>query len=106
MATSAARDFAREQMLQPRQRASIVLSATGIVASLLGAVALRGSYSHPIALIALAVTAAGMVACIGVLWRVRDEGDLSAEGPGRNARWRHPAVLPSPAAQTAALTGG
>jgi len=83
-------DFALEQMLRGldrqgqvlselRQRSSIVLSASGIVASLLGGQALRGDYNHVLAVGALVLTAVGIVACIWVLWKVRDEGDMPAE---------------------------
>jgi hypothetical protein len=91
-----ARDFAVQQMLhgldrqasvlsELRQRASIVLSATGIIASLLGAAALKGDYSKILAIGALLSTAAGMVACIAVLWRVSDEGKLPADPDAERA---------------------
>ncbi len=63
-------------LVELRQRASIVLSASGIVASLLGAAALRGDYEPVLALLALASTAAGMAACVAVLWTVRDKGRM------------------------------
>jgi hypothetical protein len=62
-----------------RQRSSIVLSASGIVASLLGGQALRGDYNHVLAVGALVLTALGIVACIWVLWKVRDEGKMPTE---------------------------
>jgi hypothetical protein len=62
-----------------RQRASIVLSASGIVASLFGTRALEGEFSHTLAALAVASTAAGFLACIAVLWRVRDSGALPTE---------------------------
>jgi hypothetical protein len=62
-----------------RQRASVVLSATGIIASLVGTQALQGSYSETLAVLALASTAAGIAVCTAVLWRVHDEGSLPKE---------------------------
>jgi hypothetical protein len=83
-------EFAFEQMFRGldrniavlsdlRQRTSVVLSATGIVASLLGPQALTGHYSHALALLALGSTAAGMLACIAVFWQIRDVGRLPTE---------------------------
>ena len=83
-------DFALEQMLRGldrqaqvlselRQRSSIVLSASGIVASLLGGQALKGDYNHVLAIGALVLTTLGIVACIWVLWKVRDEGAMPEE---------------------------
>jgi hypothetical protein len=85
-----AQDFALAHMLRGldrqanvlsdlRQRASVVLSATGIVASLVGAQALQGSYSEALVVLALASTAAGIAVCTAVLWRVQDEGPLPRE---------------------------
>jgi hypothetical protein len=85
--TDADIEFALNQMLRGlerqgtvlselRERASMVLSATGIIASLLGAAALDGAYSHVLAVLAMTSTALGILCCIPVLWRVRDRGRL------------------------------
>lgn len=85
-------DFVIDQMLRGldrnasvlselRQRASVVLSASGLIASLFGAEALKGDYSRVLALAAVASTAAGMILCIAVLWRVSDQGRLPTESP-------------------------
>jgi len=71
---------------QLRARAGIVLSATGIIASLLGSQALQGRYSVILALIALGSTAAGICLCVSVLWPVHDEDDLPKDGE-RLPRW-------------------
>jgi hypothetical protein len=66
-----------------RQRASIVLSGTGITVSLMGSGALKGSYSHGLALTALLATFLGITSCIAVLWPVSDKGSSAAE-----RRWK------------------
>jgi hypothetical protein len=58
-----------------RQRASIVLSATGITTSLLGATALQDGGLDVWVVAALAVTTIGILLCVWVLKPVRDTGD-------------------------------
>jgi hypothetical protein len=66
-----------------RTRASIVLSATGIIASLLGAEGLK--HPHPAGLVgaALAFLAFGLLFCIAVLRPVSDHGTS-----GRARQWQ------------------
>jgi hypothetical protein len=77
-----------------RTRASIVLSATGIIASLLGSEGFK--HPHPAVPLygALACLGGGIVLCIAVLWPVSDEGTI---GEGR--QWQ---VTPT-AGETALL---
>jgi hypothetical protein len=65
-------DRQAEVLDQLRTRTGIVLSATGIIASLLGSQALQGSYSLLLVIVALAATASGILLCIRVLWPVQD----------------------------------
>jgi hypothetical protein len=58
-----------------RQRASIVLSATGITTSLLGAAALRDGGLDAWVAAALLVTTIGIFLCVWVLKPVSDTGD-------------------------------
>jgi hypothetical protein len=58
-----------------RQRASIVLSATGITTSLLGATALQDGGLDVWVVAALAVTTIGILLCVWVLKPVRDTGE-------------------------------
>lgn len=58
-----------------RQRASIVLSATGITTSLLGAAALQDGGLDIWAVAALVITAIGILLCVWVLNPVRDTGE-------------------------------
>jgi hypothetical protein len=58
-----------------RQRASIVLSATGITTSLLGAAALRDGGLDFWVGAALVVTTIGILLCVQVLKPVRDTGE-------------------------------
>jgi hypothetical protein len=58
-----------------RQRASIVLSATAITTSLLGAAALKDSGLDVWIVAALAVTTIGILLCVWVLTPVRDTGE-------------------------------
>jgi hypothetical protein len=58
-----------------RQRASIVLSATGITTSLLGAAALRDGGLDFWVVAALVVTTTGILLCVRVLQPVRDTGE-------------------------------
>jgi hypothetical protein len=66
-----------------RSRASIVLSATGIIASLLGAEGLK--HPHPALPLyaALGCLGFGILFCIAVLWPVSDHGD-----PGNERGWQ------------------
>jgi hypothetical protein len=64
-----------------RDRASIVLAATGIVAGLLGDHALKDPHPLSLAILALAALAAGIVCCLGVLRAARDVGPLK-DGSG------------------------
>jgi hypothetical protein len=85
-------DRQRDVMDQLRSRTGIVLSGTGIIASLLGSQALQGRYSLALALVALGSTALGILLCVGVLWPVHDEGKLPRDRealPGWN-RWPTP----------------
>jgi hypothetical protein len=77
-----------------RTRASIVLSATGIIASLLGAEGFK--HPHPAVPLyaALACLGAGIVMCIAVLWPVSDSGTT-----GKGRQWQ---VTPT-AGETALL---
>lgn len=70
-----------------RSRASIVLSATGITASLFGGRALQSHAPGWLNGIALAVVTLGLVACIAVLWPVRDRGTLGG-GANSTRRWK------------------
>jgi hypothetical protein len=60
-----------------RTRASIVLSATGIVASLIGPRALAEKTPLGLAIAALVMLTAGLLACIAVLWPASDRGKLA-----------------------------
>jgi hypothetical protein len=55
-----------------RQRTSMILSATGIVASLLGATALRDGHPRGLMYAALAATALGIGLCLAALRSVND----------------------------------
>jgi hypothetical protein len=66
-----------------RQRASIILSGTGIVVSLVGSDALTDGYSKPLAYAAFAATLLGLIACVVVLWPVSDK--RNADG---NRAWK------------------
>lgn len=70
-----------------RNRASIVLSATGIVASLVAPQALTDPYPAAWAVLALVASAGGLLSCIAVLWPVADKGRLEA-GDDRWVPWR------------------
>jgi hypothetical protein len=95
-----AAEFALEQMLlglqrqanvlsELRQRAGLILSATGIVASLFGAQALKENYSRPLAVLAIISTALGIVACMSVLTRVTDKRHLPTDPEDRTGRrWK------------------
>ncbi len=61
-----------------RQRANIVLSASGIIASLLGATALKNGHPRGVVYAALASTAIGIALCVWVLKSVRDGGERRA----------------------------
>ena len=72
-----------------RTRASVILSASGIVASVLGGHALRETYNRTLVALATLALAVGLGLCIGVLRSVRDtarnvkgggEGHLPAAG--------------------------
>src|SRR4051812_20452106 len=78
-------DFVRDEALRGlerqakilgelRGRASIVLSATGIVASVLGRSALEDGHRHVVLYGGLAITALGIILCVWVLKPVRDRG--------------------------------
>ena len=71
-----------------RTRASIVLTATGLVASLLGSEGLKHPHPAVPLYLALACLGAGILACIAVLWPVSDEGTI-----GGNRQWQ---VTPTP----------
>jgi hypothetical protein len=63
-----------------RQRTSMILSATGIVASLLGATALRDGHPRGLMYAALAATALGIGLCLAALRSVNDTpGDPKRE---------------------------
>lgn len=62
-----------------RDRANIVLAATGVVAGLLGDHALQDPHPLLLAILALAALGVGIVCCLGVLRGVRDEGPLKDE---------------------------
>jgi hypothetical protein len=74
--TMKALDRQADVLDQLRSRAGIVLSGTGIIASLLGSQALRGPYSLGLAIVALGVTTVGILLCVIVLWPVHDEDAL------------------------------
>ncbi len=78
-----------------RTRASIVLTATGIVASLLGGEVLNREHPFPWAFLPLVALAAGLLSCIAVLLPVRDqdplrlgESSLRASSRLRALMWR------------------
>jgi hypothetical protein len=80
-----------------RQRTSMILSATGIVASRLGATALRDGHPRGLMYAALAATALGIGLCLAALRSVNDtprrpearvEGDAFGGRVGRPATWR------------------
>lgn len=74
-----------------RSRASIVLSATGITASLFGTRAFDSTTPGWINGLALAFVTVGLVSCIAVLWPVRDRGSLPGGEVGageRPRRWK------------------
>jgi hypothetical protein len=71
---------------QLRSRTNIVLSAIGIIASVLASQALQGNYSIAMAVVALCSSAAGICLCIAVLWPVHDSGRLP-EPTERLPRW-------------------
>jgi hypothetical protein len=83
-----------------RSRASIILSAMGITASLFGARALQSHAPGWLKAIALVLLALGLGACMVVLSPVRDRGPMPADprnpgrrfGRGRARRWK---VTPS-----------
>ena len=80
---------------QLRSRGGIILSASGIVASLLGSQALKEKYSLPLAIVALGSTAIGMLLCVWVLWPAHD-GDELPEVKGALPRWnRWPRMKPN-----------
>lgn len=56
-----------------RNRASIVLTATGVIASLLGAEVLGREDPFPWAFLPLVALGAGLLSCVAVLLPVRDE---------------------------------
>lgn len=60
-----------------RTRASIILSATGVVASLVGPRALTPRTPLVLAIAALALLAGGLTACVAVLLPARDRGKLA-----------------------------
>lgn len=66
-----------------RDRASIVLSATGIVASLFAPHGLTDP--HPAGCVAAALLAAGsgLLCCIAVIWPVHDTGTMERQGNAR-----------------------
>jgi hypothetical protein len=99
---------------QLRARTGIVLSATGIIASLLGAQALHGKYSLTLAIIALSSTTAGILVCVWVLRPAHDEDRLPQLGEKlpRWNRWPQPKAnrrrewqVTIPRAQVRALRG-
>ena len=65
-----------------RTRASIVLSASGIIASILGAEGLKQPHPLELTVLALSALALGLLCCVRVLWPIRDRG-----GPPRR-KWR------------------
>jgi len=72
-----------------RTRASILLSATGIVTALLGSAALKGQAPLWISVIAILVTAGGLACCVAVLMPVHDKDPLSGcPSPDSCSRWR------------------
>jgi hypothetical protein len=83
-----------------RSRASIILSATGITASLFGVTVLESHTPEWRKWLALSLVALGLLACIGVLLPVHDRGPMPADprNPGRRVgrsrarRWK---VTPS-----------
>lgn len=68
-------DRQAEVLSELRQRASVVLSATGISTSLLGAAALQEGGLDLWVLAALAATTIGILRCVWVLKPVRDTGE-------------------------------
>jgi hypothetical protein len=82
-----------------RIRTSFVLSATGIVASLLGPSALVRETPKSLVALALILVGTGLLCCIGVLWPVHDRGRLADPDLPRwrwqrgTRRWKlHPTI--------------
>ena len=58
----------------------MILSATGIIASLIASQALKGPHSSVLAVVALAATVVGVLLCVFVLWPAHDHGSLPGHG--------------------------
>ena len=77
-----------------RSRASIVLSATGLIASFVASQALQHPHPTGLVVVALVSAAAALVCCIAVIWPVHDKGKLDPEikrpllRRGRRRTWK------------------